>query len=145
MLRSILPNRTYKSGTGIQWCLFRWSDAQEPYLTRLFLFKTPRFAACLNWIKEPDSGDPHDHTSYFFSVILGGWYRERRLLDGRDEVLTRRWFNYMRGSDKDAHRILEVAPGGGALTLCLMGPKIREWYYHTPTGLVHWSEYKLEK
>ena len=150
-LTKILPGRVYKSGTGIQWCLWRWSDAQEPYLNRLFVFKTPWFAVCLNNIKQADVGFPHDHTSAFLSIFLTGWYVERRLIYkwsdrywlppylAKDFTIKRRFWNYVRGSDLDAHRILDVSPGG-MWSLCIMGPKVREWYYHTPEGLVHWSK-----
>ena len=139
----LFANRVYKSGTGIQWCFWRWSDAQEPYLTRLFVFKTPWFALCWNHIKQEDVGDPHDHTSAFLSIPLWGWYREQRLIGGSEFLAVRsilNW-NYVRGCNWDAHRILEVSKGG-MYSLCIMGPKVREWYYHTPEGLVHWAAYK---
>lgn len=144
-MRRIFPSRTYPSGTGVRWCFWRWSDAQEPYLTRLFLIKTPWFAICLNHIKAPDSGDPHDHTSAFFSIFLRGWYVERRVTNWNgtivDSVRRVQFFNYMRGCDWDAHRILSV-PEGGMFTLCLMGPKVREWGYHTKyRGWILWSDY----
>ena len=144
----LLWARRYSSGKGVQWCVWRWSEAQEPYLLRLFVFKTPWGAWCLNLIKEPDQGHPHDHTSNFFSVMWRGWYIERRVIRRRDgtkrldKIIKRSWFNYMRGSDLDAHRILEVAKGG-ALTSCWLGPKVREWYYHLENGeRVHWGDYK---
>jgi hypothetical protein len=75
-----------------------------------------------------------------------GWYVERRIIKHSEADITRkdfkikrRFWNYMRGCDWDAHRILEVSKGG-MWSLCLMGPKVREWYYHTPEGRVHWSE-----
>lgn len=143
----LFANRTYASGVGTKWAFFRWSDAQEPYLTRLWLLKTPGFAVCLNWINQPDKGDPHDHTSAFLSIPLWGWYQELRCITkpGKpaQEFYTTRsilnW-NYMRGCRWDAHRIIAVSLGG-MLSLCLMGPKVRDWCYHTPDGLVHWSRY----
>lgn len=137
----MFKNRVYKSGTGIRWCLWRWSDAQEPYLTRLFILKTPWFALCLNNIKQEDVGTPHDHTNTFLSIFLRGWYTERRIIRGVERVVKRRWWNWVWARDWDAHRILEVSPGG-MWSLNFMGPKIREWYYHTPEGLVHWSKIK---
>lgn len=143
-MKRLFANRTYASGTGIQWCLYRWSDAQEPYLTRLFLVKTPWFAVCLNWINQEDVGDPHDHTSWFLSMILAGWYTERRKTPTRPRyrIIKRQFYNYVRASQLDAHRIIDVAPGG-ALTLIVMGPKEREWGYHTPAGWVHYSKIKV--
>ena len=156
-MRLPFRNRVYASGTGIQWCFWRWSDAQEPYLNRLFVVKTPWFAVCLNNIKQADVGHPHDHTSDFLSIMLKGWYIERRLIsrpsygvlgvclredyEPTDRLIKRRFWNYVRGCDWDAHRILEVSPGG-MWSLCLMGPKKREWCYHTPEGKIHWADYK---
>lgn len=141
MTRRIFPARLYASGAGIRWCAFRWSDAQAPYLYRLFLLKTPRFAVCLNWIMCPDAGDPHDHTSAFLSVMLRGWYDERRKTAHRPwRHARRRWWNYVSASSADAHRILNVSRGG-CLTLCIMGPKVREWGYHTSAGWVHYADY----
>jgi hypothetical protein len=135
-------HRIYRSGTGIQWCWWRWSDAQEPYLNRLFVFKTPWLSLSYNHIKQADVGHPHDHTATFLSVFLKGWYKEWRLLRDADlGIVKRRWFNYVRAVDWDRHRIVDVAPGGSH-SLCLMGPKRREWYYHTPDGPVHWATYK---
>lgn len=143
----MFKSRIYRSGTGIQWCLWRWSDAQEPYLTRLFVFKTPWLSLSYNHIKQEDDGDPHDHTATFLSIFFRGWYRERRILKDEagnvtfDQLVKRRWFNFVRASDRDAHRIIDVAPGGSH-SLCFMGPKRREWYYHTENGPVHWAAYK---
>lgn len=142
----IFPNRAYTSGAGVRWCFWRWSDAQLPYLDRLFLVKTPWFAVCLNWIKQADEGDPHDHTSYFVSIVLKGWYIERRVTTFNtvplDTTRMVRHFNYMRGVDWDVHKIIDVARGG-CLTLCLMGPKLREWNNHRPDGaMVHWQDYR---
>lgn len=150
-LRRVLKDRIYKSGTGIQWCFLLWSDAQLPYLDRLFLFKTPWFSASLNWILQKDVGHPHDHTAAFVSIPLWGWYVERRILRDpktrrvrMDRFILRSFlnWNYMRACDWDTHRIM-VVKHGGMLSLCLMGPKVREWYYHENDGtMVHWSKYK---
>mgnify|MGYP001457301966 CR=1 FL=1 len=148
-------NRIYKSGTGIQWCFWRWSDAQEPYLTRLFIFKTPWFALSYNHIKQADVGHPHDHTASFLSIFFWGWYKERRIIElpidrygewgsgiiKSDRVVKRSRFNFIKASPCDRHRIIEVSKGGSH-SLCFMGPKKREWYYHTPDGMVHWAKYK---
>jgi hypothetical protein len=144
----LFPKRVYTSGVGVRWCFWRWSDAQEPYLDRLWLVRTPWGSISLNWIKEPDQGDPHDHTFDFLSIILRGWYTERRLIyDNKGALLSdtyreRRHFNYIRGTERDRHRILSVARGG-CLTISFAGARRRNWKYHTPEGEVVWSEYKV--
>jgi hypothetical protein len=150
----LFPRRLYKSGTG--WCLWRWTDVPSSYIVRLHIFKTPWFAICLHWINGPDA-EPHlhDHPVSFLSIILRGWYRERRVQSGKtqtakslsywtfDGLPPRRRFNFIRASREDRHKIVEVAPG--TLTLALMGPKVQEWGFHTPEGWVYWKDYNREK
>jgi hypothetical protein len=139
--------RKYVSGT--RWCVWRWTDVDSEYITRLHVIKTPWFAICLHWIHKPDP-EPylHDHPVTFLSVVLRGGYTEmRRKLwqsDGRwnrkHEV---RWFNWVRADGRDQHSICEVKPR--TLTLCFMGPKTREWGFHTMDGWVYWKDYYREQ
>lgn len=126
--------RLYKSG--MQWCLWRWTDFAQggEYITRLHLIKTPWFAVCLHWINKPDP-EPylHDHPVTFLSLILRGGYSENR----NGICRTNNWYNYIRATDQ--HRILSVKPG--TLTLALMGPKVRDWGFHTEAGWVYWKDY----
>lgn len=151
MLRKILRNRKYKSGTG--WCLWRWTDVDSEYITRLHVLKTPWFAVCLHWINKPDP-EPylHDHPVSFLSLVLRGWYAEDRDTFGRKRFyVMRRWYNWVRASRFDRHNIVGVSPGG-ALTLCLMGPKRQEWGFHIPKmgygtekRWVYWKDYYNNK
>lgn len=131
--------RKYVSGT--QWCLWRWSEfKQDQYIDRLHLIKTPWFAVCLHWINKPDA-EPylHDHPVTFLSVILRGGYLEIR---GRHGIFKRHtWYNFIRATDK--HTIVQVEPN--TLTICFMGPKTREWGFHTGDGWVHWKKYYEEQ
>lgn len=127
--------RLYKSGTS--WCFWRWSDVESRYITRLHLIKTPWFAICLHWLHKPDP-EPydHDHPVSFLSIILRGGYSEFR--NGR--LRWHRWFNYVRASVDDCHTIVYVKPH--TLTLCLMGPKVREWGFYRPgLGWIYWKDY----
>lgn len=126
--------RKYKSG--MEWCFWRWTDVDSEYITRLHIIKTPWFAVCLHWLNKPDP-EPfmHDHPVSFLSIILRGGYIERR--NGRLEC--RIWHNFIRATPDDTHTIVLVQPG--TLTLCLMGPKVREWGFHTPGGWVWWKTY----
>lgn len=123
-------SRKYKSGTG--WCFWRWTDVDSEYILRLHVVKTPWFAVCLHWIRKPDA-EPwlHDHPVSFLSIILRGSYTElRRYGDGKPFHKVRRWFNFVRASYNDRHRIIFTRKN--TLTLCLMGPKTREWGFHVP-------------
>jgi hypothetical protein len=131
--------REYKSGTG--WCFWRWTFTDSAYITRLHILKTPWFAICLHWLNTPDP-EPysHDHPVTFLSLILRGWYREERRTHGKPLHVTRhRWFNFIRATPEDCHTIIAMAPN--TLTLCFMGPKIREWGFHTNKGWVGWKDY----
>jgi hypothetical protein len=127
--------RLYRSGT--RWALWRWSTIEADHIERLHIVKTPWFAVCLHWINGPDaSPDEHDHPVSFLSLIVRGNYTESR----NGKIARRRWFNAFRASPDDRHRIIAAKPG--TLTLALMGPKVREWGFHTKRGWVDWREYR---
>lgn len=130
--------RKYRTGT--RWCLWRWTEVDSGYITRLHIVQTPLFAICLHWLHKPDP-EPyqHDHPVTFLSIILRGGYTERR----NGKLRWRRWFNFIRASYNDVHTILEVLPN--TLTLCFMGPKRREWGFHKPRGWQYWRDYYAEQ
>lgn len=142
----LFENRKYKSGTG--WCLFRWTDVDSKYIVRLHLIKTPWFAICLHWIMRPDA-EPilHDHPVSFLSLILRGSYAEVRERRRKSmgcyavsrEIINHRWCNFVRADSNDRHRI--ILTRCDTLTLCFMGPKVREWGFHMPDGWVWWKDY----
>jgi hypothetical protein len=137
--------REYKSGTG--WCVWRWTFVPSDYIVRLHLIKTPWFAICLHWLVKPDP-EPylHDHPVSFLSLILRGGYNEYRqqvfapIWDMFD-MRSCPWYNFIRATDR--HTIMYVLPH--TLTLCFMGPKTREWGFHTPTGWVYWKDYYAQQ
>lgn len=131
-----MSRRKYKTGTA--WCFWRWTNVQSEYIVRLHVVKTPWFAICVHWIRKPDP-EPwvHDHPVTFLSIILRGWYRDLRQWGER----TNRWFNWIRATD--FHSIIACDPR--TVTLCFMGPKVREWGFWTPTGWVYWRDYYAAK
>lgn len=140
-----MHRRKYKSGT--RWCFWRYTDVDSEYITRLHVVKTPWFAICLHWINKPDP-EPylHDHPVSFLSLILRGGYTERRAVGAEAssnmhlaDLHEHRWWNFIRATPTDRHRIVRVEPH--TLTLCLMGPKTREWGFHTERGWVYWKDY----
>jgi hypothetical protein len=124
--------RLYRSGT--RWCFWRWSTIDADHIERLHIVKTPWFAVCLHWLNAPDA-EPwlHDHPVSFLSIILRGGYTEQR----GPYFRRRKWWNFIRAWD--CHVITAVQPG--TVTLCLMGPKVREWGFHTDKGWVCWRDY----
>jgi hypothetical protein len=138
-LQNVAPNRHYKSGTS--WCVWRWTKVDSDYIVRLHILKTPWWAVCLHWLKKPDA-EPwlHDHPVSFLSIILRGKYGElRQRAFSEPKLLVHRWFNFIRASEYDKHRI--VFTRKNTLTLCFMGPKTREWGFHTIYGWVFWKDY----
>lgn len=133
-----MKTRTYKSGT--IWCFWRWTEVPTGYIVRLHVVKTPWFAICVHWL---NTADPeqflHDHPVSFLSIILRGAYSEWR--GAPMEMRLHRWFNFVRATDR--HTIRYVMPN--TVTLAFMGPKVREWGYHTPDGWVMWKQYNREK
>lgn len=141
--------RLYKTGT--KWCVWRWTLTDAEYIKRLHVIKTPWFAICLHWILKPDP-EPHlhDHPVSFLSLILRGGYCEHRAIKGKDGRWignpmhkTHRWYNWIRASEGDRHRIVHVFPK--TLTICFMGPKTREWGFWTDSGWVYWKDYNKAK
>lgn len=131
--------RLYKSGTG--WCVWRWTFTDSGYITRLHVLKTPWFAICLHWLNKPDP-EPflHDHPVSFLSIILRGGYIEKRLIgEGPAELMSHTMLNLVTAHEDDRHTIVEVMPN--TLTLALMGPKTREWGFHSENGWILWKDY----
>lgn len=150
----MFKSREYKSGS--RWAFWRWSFVDNEFITRLHIIKTPWFAIALHWIHKPDP-EPflHDHPVTFLSIILRGWYEETRTYPNHtgprsdqpgspfDSGIIHRWFNFIRATSEDRHTITSCDPR--TVTLCFMGPKLRDWGYHTDKGWVHWKEYAHAK
>jgi hypothetical protein len=128
---------------GSAWALWRWTVIDwkdEPYLTRLHLFKTPWFALMLHWFHAPDPHmDPHDHPVSFISLTVRGGYTEWRT----PHVWS--WGSYNRRRLRftrahQVHKVVAVLPG--TVTLVLAGPVVRHWGYHTTSGFVNWKVYR---
>lgn len=137
----LFPNRKYKSGTG--WCIWRWTDVPTGYIVRLHVIKTPWWAICVHWLNTPDP-EPylHDHPVSFLSILLKGAYSDKRYDShfcycGKPHRMHRH-FNFIRATDKHT---IDWVSAGGAVTLCFMGPKVREWGFHTPEGFMGWKDY----
>lgn len=143
-LSRVARGRKYKSGTG--WCFWRWTDVSSEYILRLHILKTPWFAVCLHWIQKPDE-EPwlHDHPVSFLSIVLRGKYAEIRQNLGElsPRIRVRTWFNFIRADKYERHRIIFTRTN--TLTLCLMGPKTREWGFHTSRGWIGWKDYYAKK
>lgn len=128
----MMRDRKYVSGS--RWCFWRWTERESDNVLRLHVIKTPWGALCIHWIAGADP-EPflHDHPVSFLSIILRGAYVEER----NGGAIARCRFNFIRA--RDSHRIYWAHPA--TVTLCLMGPKVREWGYNTPDGWIFWKDY----
>ena len=143
---------------GDRFALWRWQFIEHngsPYITKLYLARTPLFQLCLHWLHRRDHDRAlHDHPRDFVSIVLRGGYLEERpstapsweSVDAADVpasdtyLVERRRFSVAFRRATAAHRIIRVNPG--TLTLVFWGPKRREWGFHTPfAGWVHWRRY----
>lgn len=130
----LFANREYH--TGMRYCLWRWKNIEDGYLLRLHLFQCPLFCICFHFYSKGDPHRaPHDHPVTFLSLIIRGHYVEWR----NGTYHARHWFNFIKADFNDIHKIIWVAPK--TTTLCFMGPRVREWGFHTPEGWVQWQEY----
>ncbi len=91
----------------------------------------------------------HDHPWMSISIILrGGYWEIMPAMNGQDMTLDpwlirKVWRGpgsivFRRASDR--HR-LEIAEGGEAWTLFIMGPWRKVWGFYTDAGFVPWREY----
>ena len=119
------------------------------YIRRFYLSpRTWRWRLFLHHIHLPDGDpDPHDHPFPFTTLCVKGRYVEKVYERARDGQLTGRWTlqatRWLVPRHREAthaHRIDQTGPGG-AWTLVLAGPSIREWGFFPPTGWVHWAKY----
>ncbi|HEY0915397.1 MAG TPA: hypothetical protein VGE22_11045 [Solimonas sp.] len=101
-------------------------------------------------LREDTDRAHHDHPWGFVSLVLRGWYIERRprrqnqhpALDDTEYVDTlRRPGSLMFRRATDRHKIIEVAPNG-AVTHCWFFGRDRRWGFHDPVrGWVWWRDY----
>ena len=124
------------------------------YMGRWWLFRTPWLSARIHHIATPDFDRHfHDHPFGFVSVILSGWYVERRPTSvdpcfdgasGRETgvIAHRRTGSVAWRRCTDRHIIDRVSPGG-AWTLVFVTPKRQWWGFYTPEGKVFWADYPI--
>lgn len=103
--------------------------------------------------REDRARDFHTHPASFISVVLSGWYRERRPIDQAQHYALDRtnYFDVVRrpGSiafrrGRDRHTIAEVSPGG-AWTLVIWLRKDGSWGFAVEDGrLVNWRDYEVQ-
>ena len=131
--------REYK--TGSKYALWRWKDMMwcgELYLRRLILVQCPLFSIFIHWFHTPDKQRHlHDHPVSFISIILSGFYIEETF-DGRKH----RRINFSYINCYKVHKISKIDPVDKTVTLCIAGPRVREWGFYTEDGWIHYKKYQ---
>ena len=122
----------------------------SPYMDRFHLFNpTPELndgkgkqypdlpSVRIHHIRSADDGrDPHNHPWSARSIILKGWYLERR----DDGCWCRSQGDTFEISADTFHHI-ETISEGGVWTLFISGDWVQTWGFRTAEGFVPWRQY----
>lgn len=127
-------------------------DGNSAYLTRFTLVDTRWFQLCLHIFHRSDADDLHDHPWPFFSLMLWRGYWEVTpncdICEGREcrrRKRNRKWpLMVLFRSATHKHRV-ELVDGKRAVSLVLMGKRVRQWGFFTSRGWQLWTEYFKEK
>jgi len=149
MFRHRLIDDTRKFG------FWRWQEIlddpeQGPYITKLYLWRTPWQQTSIHWLHRKDpGGDLHDHPRSFISILLRGGYTEQISVFHPVQWFSdtipyvshvfRSAFSIAFRKAETAHAIVDVDPG--TVSLVLWGRKRRPWGFHTRLGWVPWKVY----
>ena len=108
----------------------------RPYLRRWRLLPRNRIFNILlhEILRSDDDRALHDHPWPFVSIIVRGSYLE--IMPGRAKWRWRRSVIFHRA--RSPHRLVLARR---CYTVCIVGPKIREWGFHCPNGWVHWRAF----
>jgi hypothetical protein len=113
-------------------------DYNEPYLTRYTLLERKSFQICLHVFHRSDADDQHDHPWNFVSLILWRGYVE---VTGDKR---RRKYPGMLLFRKAMHQHRELINNRKAITLVIMGKRLREWSFFTKDGRIGWRRYFIQ-
>ena len=122
-------------------------DGVGTYLWRLRMIQTPWFGIFLHRINEADYQDPHNHPwSFFYSLVLKGWYEEAVWEGEDDKFLKYAWkqrhgmLSLHRINGDQFHRIINLKKP--TWTLLLVGPRVQQWgFWPAGEGWVQWDQY----
>lgn len=107
----------------------------DPYLIRWKLLRTPWFSIYLHHILRREM---HDHPWNFMTLIMTGGYTEHTLKGSRFHPSG----SLLYRPTPWAHRLELKRP---VWTLVFVGPRKREWGFHTQSGWVPWRMFLRAK
>jgi quercetin dioxygenase-like cupin family protein len=113
----------------------RGEDDAAPYMERWFLMRKATGGPVENvylhrFLRGDGDEHPHDHPWAWTTIILRGGYVEQT----SEGEFTRKAGDVAMKAATDVHMITSVEPG--TVTLFLTGPKVRDWGFHTPDGII---------
>lgn len=115
-------------------------DSQSPYLTRYTLFQAKSFQVCLHIFHRSDSPELHDHPWPFVSFLLWRGYAEETI-----KGKSRKWPGMVLIRPPEWTHRVELIDEKPAITLVIMGKRVREWGFITQRGWQLWRDYFLER
>lgn len=134
-------------------CVIGYDGPAGPLLVRYRLISTPWGGVYLHHLLRSDADRHlHDHPWAFWSLILWRGYLEVEpalgqgspgiFVSGHTSELARqtrrRPLALVRHRARDRHQLILERP---AWSLIWVGPRVREWGFHTERGWVRWQEY----
>lgn len=98
-----------------------------PYVDRWTLSLPRGYSLRLHrWLGDDDLRYPHDHPSWFITVVLRGGYTDVDCNGPGARILDHLKRGSVRRRSAEHRHSVRVDPGG-ATTLCLFGPETRQW------------------
>jgi hypothetical protein len=116
-----------------------------PYMLRWYLIPRNRFFNLYlhKFLRDDDDRALHDHPWWFISILLSGRYLE--LTDDATSptgyrIIDRQFGDMAYRPATHRHRVI-LPMGIPCWTLCITGPRSREWGFWCPKGFVHWKDF----
>ena len=123
------------------WLLPKWCLRFDPKCGALMPKPWMPFSIRLHHIMRPDADRHlHDHPFNFRSILLQGWYVERRPDGGRTITAGETY----RAPATRWHRISQLSEGG-VWSLFIMGRRVNDWGFLVDGEKVPWQRYLSER
>ena len=123
------------------WLLPKWCLRFDPKCGALMPKPWMPFSIRLHHIMRPDANRHlHDHPFNFRSILLQGWYVERRPDGGRTITAGETY----RAPATRWHRISQLSEGG-VWSLFIMGRRVNDWGFLVDGEKVPWQRYLSER
>ena len=123
------------------WLMPKWCLRFDPKCGALMPKPWMPFSIRLHHIMRPDADRHlHDHPFNFRSILLQGWYVERRPDGGRTITAGETY----RAPATRWHRISQLSEGG-VWSLFIMGRRVNDWGFLVDGEKVPWQRYLSER